>query len=404
MTADAPPDLRPGALVLGGLRRGALLVFLPVALAAQAIAWVAAAISGAYTPMSWLKIGLAYALASARVPFDVTTRGRGTLGAEGTPSTEVLAVALGALSIALIVLAFRAGRSSAAAAARRPGLAALAGGAVGLGVAAPMVVAAVPVELAFPDADVTRLAPSLPFAFLLPLLLAGGVGAIGGLAAARDRLEERPRGARGVAVVRGAGAMLAWGLILATAGVLLVAAVRPSATAGYARSVGEAGVGGAVVVVHHGLLLPNQSVMVWSAASGAPVRLAADDVTLVEVSLRGWDPSGLGADPVGLGFLTPLFLLVPVVATVLGGRVAGRGARSVIEALGAGVLAGVLSAALGVLTAWFASIRLPFLLLDDPTTLGPSLGRLAVVSVVWGVLGGALGALSARRWSGRLSS
>ena len=64
----------------------------------------------------------------------------------------------------------------------------------------------------------------------------------------------------------------------------------------------------------------------------------------------------------------------------------------------------MLYAAAGVLTAWFASVRLPFLLLDDPTTLGPSLARLAVVSVVWGVFGGALGALSARRWPGRLSS
>ena len=132
--------------------------------------------------------------------------------------------------------------------------------------------------------------------------------------------------------------------------------------------------------------------------------LRADDVPLVEVSLDGWDPSGLGAPPVGLGFLTPVFLLVPIAATLLGGRVAGRGARSTTAAVASGLAAGLVYAAVGVATAWFASIDLPFLLLDDPTTLGPSFGRLALVSLVWGSLGGALGALTERRWPRRLSS
>ncbi|HYJ61043.1 MAG TPA: hypothetical protein VE032_06210, partial [Actinomycetota bacterium] len=275
MTLDAPPDTRSGALVLAGLWRGAVFVFLPVALAAQAIAWIAYAISGAYTPLSWLKIGLAYALASARVPFDVTVRARATLGSAGTPTTEVLAVALGALSIALVVAAFRTGRSLAAGSVGRPTRAALAGAAVGLGVAVPMLVAAIPVELAFPDAGVTGLTPSLPLAFLMPLALTAVVGAIGGLAAARAHAEEDPRGERSVAVARGAGAMLAWGLVFATAAFLLVAALRPSASASYVRSVRDAGIGGAVVLVHHGLLLPNQAVMVWAAASGALVTLRA---------------------------------------------------------------------------------------------------------------------------------
>ena len=385
MTANAPPDLRPGALVFGGFRRGVLLVFLPVALAAQAIAWIAYAISGAYTPLSWLKIGLAYALASARVPFDVTTGGTGWLGTDLASSTEVLAVALGALSIALIVLAFRAGRSSAAGVARRPVFAALAGSAVGLGVAVPMLVAAVPVELAFPDAGVTGLTPSLPLAFLMPLALAAVVGAIGGLAAACAHLEEEPRGERSVAVARGAGAMLAWGLVFAAAAFLLVAALRPSATASYVRSVRDAGIGGAVLLVHHGLLLPNQAVLVWSAASGAPVTLRADDVPLVEVSLDGWDPSGLGAPPVGLGFLTPAFLLIPIAATLLGGRVAGRGARSTTAAVASGLVAGLVYAAVGVATAWFASIDLPFLLLRRSdharAFLGSSRARVARLGI-----------------------
>ena len=38
--AEVPADPQPGALLLGGLRRGALLVFLPVFVAGQALAWL----------------------------------------------------------------------------------------------------------------------------------------------------------------------------------------------------------------------------------------------------------------------------------------------------------------------------------------------------------------------------
>ena len=56
---ELPPDTRPPALVLHGLARGALIVFLPVFIAGQAIAWLTYAISHWYRPWSWFKIGLA---------------------------------------------------------------------------------------------------------------------------------------------------------------------------------------------------------------------------------------------------------------------------------------------------------------------------------------------------------
>jgi hypothetical protein len=391
MNPQAPPDTRPGALVAGGLRRGALQVFLPMFLAGQAIAWIGFAVTGAYTPTSWLEIGFSYTLMSARVPFDVTTAGR------AGPSTEPLAVALGALTVALLVLAFRAGRDQARGSEDAPGRAGVAGALIAPGVALPMLVIAVPVRLAFPDADVTAVEPMLPLAAVLPLGLTAAAGLAGGLAAARETIEGRGTwGRRWVAAARGAAAILAWGVVAATVGMALVAALRPTATGWYVRTVGGAGSAGATAVVHHGMLLPNQALLVWAAASGAPVTLSTEGVVLIEVSLSGWDPSGLGADPSGFGVPGVAFLVVPLVGAFAGGRMSGRTSVSFADAALVGILAGAGGAAMGVAAAWLASFDLPFLLLDDPAHVGPSLPRLLVVGLVWGVAGGAVGAVSAR--------
>jgi hypothetical protein len=392
MNPQAPPDTGPGALLVSGLRRGFLLVFLPIAIAGQAFAWIAYAITGVYGPVSWAKIGLAYTLASARVPFEVTSR-RGASIETAAPSTEILAVALGALTIVLLVLAFRAGRAQAAGWERIPTGAAAAGSAIGLGVALPMLVAAVPVRLRFPDADVTALEPSLVLAVVMPLLLAGGAGVAGGLAAARDAIEERGTlGGWSVAAARGAAATLTWGVVAATAASALVLALRPGATAWYARSVGTAGPGGAAIVVHHGLVLPNQMVLARAVASGVPVSLRTEEVTLVEVSLQGWDGSGLGDEPAAFPAAYLIFLLVPVGGAAMGGRLAGRGIAARPRAAALGAIAGVAGALLGVGATWLASIELPFLLLDDPVTLGPvSYTRLLGLTVLWGIAGGVVG-------------
>ena len=66
-TLEVPPDTRSVALLRSGVRRGFVLVFLPVFVAGQAIAWLTYAVSGWYRPWSWFKIGLAETLASVRV-------------------------------------------------------------------------------------------------------------------------------------------------------------------------------------------------------------------------------------------------------------------------------------------------------------------------------------------------
>ena len=144
---EIPPSTASGDLLVSGLRRGTLLVFLPVLVAGQALAWLTYAASRWYHPWSWFKIGLAETLSSVRVPFSAS--------ADASPLTHAvqssgrLVVATGALTIAVLVLAYRAGREQARALERRPGAAALAGSAISLGFALPMLVIAFPVTLGF---------------------------------------------------------------------------------------------------------------------------------------------------------------------------------------------------------------------------------------------------------------
>ena len=111
--AELPADTRPAALLVSGLRRGAVLVFLPLFVAGQALAWLTYAASGWYRPWSWFKIGLAETLASVRVPF--------TAGGSAA-SAAVLQLALGALTILVLVLAFRPAASRRAASSRERAL------------------------------------------------------------------------------------------------------------------------------------------------------------------------------------------------------------------------------------------------------------------------------------------
>jgi len=94
---EAPPATAPGDVVVAGLRRGVLLVFLPVFVAGQALAWVTYAASRWYHPYSWFKIGLAETLSSVRVPFTASASGSGVPG-PGAPGRLVVANVQGPLN------------------------------------------------------------------------------------------------------------------------------------------------------------------------------------------------------------------------------------------------------------------------------------------------------------------
>jgi hypothetical protein len=404
MEPHAPPDTRPGALVLAGVRRGFLVVFLPVALGAQVVAFLGFAISGAYGPWSWVKIGLGYALMSARVPFDVTVRRSATLTASDASVPRTLALALGALTIAVVVLAFRAGRAQARGLERDPGQAVAAGVTVGLGLALPMGIVAILVRLSFPRAGVTALEPVLWTAFTLPLVLVCASGAAGGLTAARGALARGGPGAFILRAARAAASMVWWGLVFGTIAFLVLIAVRPSATRWYARTLGDAGAGGAVAIVHHALLVPNQSAMILATASGSPVRLTAGDTILVSVSLTEVDATGFGGDAIALGRGYLVFLLVPALAAIMGGRSAGEGARSARVAIACGALAGGIYALLAGVLAWASSVQAPLPGLGSQASLGSAPAVTAALGAAWGVAGGVVGALIGPSASERASA
>lgn len=402
---EAPPDIRPGALLRGGLSRGSLLVLLPLVLAAQAFAWLAYAISGVYSPWSWIKIGLAYALASARVPFDVTAQTNATLGASDV-ATSQLVLALGALTVLALVLAFRAGAAQARGLEKRPARAAMAGALIAPGFALPLWASAFLVVLRFPNLDVDRLAPDPWAALYLPLAVAGVAGAIGGLWAARAALEARGGWRATCAGAAHAGATtLAWGLALSFLGFLLLAAVQLDQTRAYGRFVGS-GNGGAVALVHHALVLPNQSAMMLSTSMGVPTDLSIGKSTL-KITMDGIRDRRtlLFTGTVDFPAWFWGFVLVPAAAASLGGRAAANDVKTRREALVRAALGGVVFAALAGVTAWAAAVEIPILAaFDARLTVGNDPWMTAWFALPFGVLGGLAGAWWARRRGRRATS
>jgi hypothetical protein len=417
VASGSPPDTRPSALVLGGLRRGALLVFLPVAAASQAIAWLEYAISNRFDPWSWFKVGLAYALTSVRVPFDAVVRGaRPEGGGQRALETATLELAVGALTIAVVILAFRAGAAQARGLERQPRAAALAGSAVGLGFAVPMAVASVFVRLGLPGLGITALEPVLAWAFMMPLVVGGVVGAVGGLAAVSIAREERsllgdpseakPPPPRSEAAARGGFTAFWWALGLAFVAFLILAVVQSGATRAYGRAIGSWGEPGAVVVVHHALLLPNQSALILAVTMGSPVDLTIGDDVAARASLGGIDVFGTygdvlpdpapGREEAGVDFpgWYVAFLAVPAVAAVLGGRQAGVRVGRAGERAIRGALGGVVFALLCTVAVWAAGVVIP--LFVGPLGGAPGLSadptRTAMVALAWGVAGGVMGA------------
>jgi hypothetical protein len=215
------------------------------------------------------------------------------------------------------------------------------------------------------------------------------------------------------AVVGGATALW-WGIVGAFIAVLLVAAVSPGPTGAYARFVSRTGGSGAATVIEHAALLPNQSALVLPLAMGARATLSVGEEPAVVLSREGIDASqGAGvllaayAGAQGNAASFPgwfwAFLLVPLVATVLGGHAAAGAERRRGERALRGAAGGVVFALLCVVAAWAAQIEVPAWadLTNGGATLGVPLLTTGGLALAWGVLGGALGAVLP--WPERLS-
>jgi hypothetical protein len=264
--------------------------------------------------------------------------------------------------------------------------------------------------------------PSYVSALIWPLALAASAGFVGGIRSAdpegwvrlvpsREDLGRRLYGA-----LAGGLRMIAYGLLFSFAGLLVMAVLKPHSTAVY-FSVFDRGVSaGVLAIVATLLVLPNMAAWVLFPAMGSCVGLNGP-LSICVLSYMHF-PGDTGAtiagasNPASLNLNLPsapvgyyLFLLVPLVAVVLGGAAAARRGRATsrndVAVLGA--LAGVVFALLSLFTIVLASISVKLggnLLAFGASgsfRIGPDLTSGVLLALVWGVAGGALGGL----WEGR---
>ena len=248
---------------------------------------------------------------------------------------------------------------------------------------------------------------------LLPLLIAVVAGAAGGLRSARHELLSRdPWGRRVAGAVAGGLRMFVLGLVLSFVGLVVLAAVRPSGSRTYFEIISGPPTGQpTVAVANHVLLLPNQSMWVLVPAMGGCDGLHRGDVS-ASFLCYSKVPSGVSVTPQGRSSGTPvvragfepapsgylLFLLVPALSVVLGGRHAARKrARLKWEAVGVGAASGVVFAVLVALGSWLASVSVAITsstgsIPNDATVLiGPGVWIAGLLGFAWGVVGGGLG-------------
>ncbi len=390
----------PGTAVAGGGGRAALRSALRGVVAFAGVAALGlligmgeyAASGGAYRLWTWVKVGSLY-LASffgAGVRVDV-----------GGRELFVLRLPLMAGTALAGWLLFRAGGNVAAAPAGSAGW-------VVAGFVAPVWALALPARLLFPDLGgpgVDATVHAIAWQVLLfPTVFAAAVVAAG---AASGRAAGSPRAASGRRIVAGGWRMTWLALVFAFAGLLVVAAIHPARTAEYGRWLGSEGRGGTLLVGHQLLAAPNAAFFVLAPAMGGTTTISGTaEARSLAASVR---ISGVGP----VAFLPPdrypardfgrvfyLLLLVPLAATVAGGRFAAAGAgplgARVFRGAGSGVVFGMLITA----GAAFAAIASPLSRAQLPIRVGVAMPSTALLALAWGIGGGVLGALLAPQPAG----
>jgi hypothetical protein len=257
------------------------------------------------------------------------------------------------------------------------------------------------VTLFFPALGL-RLHVSAPSAALWAGILAAAGAGIGAYL-------EAAGGRASAAAFRGGLTAYGWVLGLLVVGVLVVATLEPTVTRRYVDGVTGLGAGGSVLLGFHVLGLPAQSALLLAPASGSCVEILGEGSIygLCPWRLTASGPGGelLLPDPIPL---SPWFWLlsgVPFVAAMLGGRRAVIGITEARRAVGLGVAAGSLFALLAVVGAWLVAPRCfttpvvyPNLIPFSHITFRLDWGRTMIAALVWGVVGGGLGAWLASRY------
>ena len=415
MNAEAPPPASRRAASASSWGYAAirgLTALLAIAAVGQAVPFVMNVFGAGLAWNTSIKLGWFYAMAFNRVGLRIVASGT---GAHGFVLTVSVAFLTGTLVAGWIL--FRAGRASAlrAGSDRRRRLVAVACVAVAYAIPSFLVSAVMTLRLslgATPFGSVLRITPVAWEAFALPFGLALVCGAAGALS-----LE--PAGTRIRTIVTGGWRMFAGTLLLALVGVLVLAALRPAGLSAYVHAVASGGPRRAALVLgHHALLLPNQSIDVLAPSmfgctglhgSGTWVPLLCPGrlpmlgsfglPTVVRLLLPGVQSAGAAAirgGPMAAGYA--LFLLVPITSCLYGGWWM-RSQRAVSRrAIDAGV-AGVVFAALVYIGSWAGGLTEVYAIggSRSAVTLGPKPLPTAMLALAWGVVGGVVGGLLRRR-------
>ena len=258
--------------------------------------------------------------------------------------------------------------------------------------------------------------PSYVAAVLWPLGLAAVAGFVGGFRShAPTGVMATPWGTRLRAAAGGGTWMLAVGLILSFVGLVLLTPFAPDVARDYFRPFDQSFLRGASVILGTLLVLPNMAAWVLFPAMGSCLEISGGvfglsgsfcflsysqfPTTHAIAGIRTPSPN-LPSPPSGYF----LFLLAPLVAVLVGGAIAARRADGGTkqEAVGVGALAGLAYALLSLATAVLSTITakasgfgqaFPGAPGAIHARVGPALASTFLVALLWGVVGGAIGAL-----------
>jgi hypothetical protein len=404
VTEDAPPG-RSGAPMdvtrtVGRAAFGGTLAFIALAAICQLLAVVQFLLIGAYGLWTWIKLGLLTALLSLRADVVATVQGPPFFRTPTQSMTLHWGFVPMVLTIGFLWLAARAGRRAIRSAPGRSPLIAAVLAAAGAGVPVAILSAACStlVVLVFPAVGLRLRVDGAGVAFWAGALAAAGSGVGAYLEAARGRTS--------AAAIRGGLAAYGWALGLLTVGVLVAATLEPTVTRRYADGVTRNGAVGGVLFGYHVLALPAQSALLLAPASGSCLEIIGDApmFDLCPWRLVSSGPVGELYLPKPLPLSPWLWLLsaVPLVAAMIGGRRAVTGSPAAgRRAAGLGVAAGLMFALLTLVGGWVATPQLfPFLIPVPQVSVHPAWARTAIAAMLWGIVGGGLGAwLSTRRYA-----
>jgi hypothetical protein len=264
-----------------------------------------------------------------------------------------------------------------------------------------------PVELGSFVTGGVRISLSVWQAFVFPFAIAALAGASGGVWSWASSAFD-PSAARARAVLGGGWRMFLLALALSYVGLFVAGIAQPEeavalatpSTARYVDTVFERPGPGSAVLAHHLALSPNEATWTFVPAAGAcdVIRGSERSDLLCYGRFPRFDvPSGeVVFENAAPGYLA--FLLVPAIATIVGGRWAGSvserlGAAPAATGAAAGVVFGVVM--FGAIVA--SSITLAYGAGPDAVGrgghlwIGPDPVTGTLVALAWGVIGGALG-------------